>query len=404
MVGTTKGEAKASRQFQSQTPMHLIHVTDEHARSAGGTTAVITANARHMTELGHQVTIVCTEHDGHQPPAGVRLVCVGVRGIRLPWRWSPKLSGTLASLIRERSDCILHVHGTWLAPQWVAARSAKRANLPFVLTDHGMLAPWFWGYKGRLQRYKKLAYWHGIAYPAFKHAAVVHAITPPHEKTLFNMFPNRRISVIPNAIGVRAIDDDLQRLPPGSRWRRQICFVGRLDPQKGIDLLLRAFAAAQLHGDWDLLIAGPERAPGYRTSLEDLAWHLGIHDRVQFLGPVTGLKKWELYRDSWVAAVPSRFEAIGLVNLEAAACRTPSITTWNTGLEDWEEGGGLLVRPIVEELAESLRTATSWTEEERFERGQASRSLVQRSYSWQAVREQWADLYASLPNGARLRN
>ena len=85
-----------------------------------------------------------------------------------------------------------------------------------------------------------------------------------------------------------------------------------------------------------------------------------------------------------------------MVNLEAAATGTPVITTHSTGLFDWEEGGGLLIHPEVEDLSCALRQVVSWDESERLERGRGLRQLVERRYSLEAVGPLWLALYAEL--------
>jgi glycosyltransferase involved in cell wall biosynthesis len=87
---------------------------------------------------------------------------------------------------------------------------------------------------------------------------------------------------------------------------------------------------------------------------------------------------------------------MGLVNLEAAALRVPVVTTHETGLGGWEEAGGVLVHPQVEELSCALQKVFSWSETERQDRGQKLRQLVERRYSWQAVGPQWLELYSSM--------
>jgi len=94
---------------------------------------------------------------------------------------------------------------------------------------------------------------------------------------------------------------------------------------------------------------------------------------------------------------------MGLVNLEAAAAQLPVVTTHETGLDDWEEGGGVLIHPRVEELSRALKRVFSWSENERQERGCKLRQLVERRYSWQAVGPQWLELYAGL-TGERRRH
>ena len=93
---------------------------------------------------------------------------------------------------------------------------------------------------------------------------------------------------------------------------------------------------------------------------------------------------------------PSHSEVIGLVNLEAADNFLPSITTHQTGLRDWTEGGGLLISPEVIPLSNALIEASFWTSEEQFDRGVASRSLVKTRYSWDAVMPLWESLYCQI--------
>jgi len=207
---------------------------------------------------------------------------------------------------------------------------------------------------------------------------------------LHALLPGSRIEVIPNAI----------ELPPagGAQQPRQrtVLFLGRIEPKKGVDILVRAFAAAGLARDWRLDIAGPSWSDSYLAQLKTLVREGGIADRVRFLGPVFGPAKEELLAQAWVMAAPSHSEVVGLVNLEAAARCLPSITTHQTGLWDWEEGGGTLVQPAVQELARALRAASAWSDGERSERGLASRLLVARRYSWAAVMPQWQRLYQDM--------
>jgi glycosyltransferase involved in cell wall biosynthesis len=87
---------------------------------------------------------------------------------------------------------------------------------------------------------------------------------------------------------------------------------------------------------------------------------------------------------------------MGLVNLEAAAAGLPVVTTPETGLWDWQEGGGLLVPPRVEDWRRALQQVFAWSAEERRDRGRKLRQLVERRYSWPAVGPQWLELYSGL--------
>ena len=176
------------------------------------------------------------------------------------------------------------------------------------------------------------------------------------------------------------------------RPTKTILFLGRLHPIKGVDLLIEAFAASSLDTSWELLIAGPEEIPEFVDKLKKMA-NDAAPRRIRFLGHCGGERKLRLLASAWVLAAPSHSEVIGMVNLEAAAMRTPSITTHATGLTDWETFGGKLIEPGVEPIIKALEEAADWSVQERLARGDSMRKLVQDKFSLTTVGEQWTDFY-----------
>ena len=129
---------------------------------------------------------------------------------------------------------------------------------------------------------------------------------------------------------------------------------------------------------------------------------LELTDRVSFVGPVSGVDKWRLYRDAWAFCLPSFSEVIGMVNLEAAAAGTPVITSFESGVVDaWEQYGGLRIHPDEESILAGLQQAAAWNLDERRSRGKAMRSLIEKEYSWARTGQDWAALYQRLAGGAR---
>ncbi|RPE00282.1 glycosyltransferase family 4 protein [Candidatus Pantoea deserta] len=102
---------------------------------------------------------------------------------------------------------------------------------------------------------------------------------------------------------------------------RQALAVGRLDHQKGFDLLLDIWRDfAQTHPDWTLVIAGDGEL---RQQLEDQAAALGITGSVNFVGRVSNINDY--YRDSDMALMTSRYEGLPLVLLEAKSWSLPVV-------------------------------------------------------------------------------
>lgn len=373
--------------------LRVVHVAEDVASIAGGIPAVVRELSGRLSRGGIRVQIAHATGDPGEMPPGVEVFTYPPVGFGRPWSWGEGLQEGVATLAKSlNGDApVFHLHGAWSAPQYFAARAAYQAGAPFVFTAHGMLEPWLWDQQGWKIRAKKRAYWSALAYPALSRASVIHAITPLEQKHLARLFPDNRIEVIPNAIAV----SDTVDCPQDERGKT-ILFLGRIEPKKGVDVLLRAFASARIGKEWAVNVVGPSWSQTYLSELKAIVDECGLGERVRFHGPLFGDEKHKLIDTAWMLAVPSHSEVVGLVNLEAAARCLPTITTHQTGLHDWEQGGGLLVEPNVDALGQALETACSWGVQEQRERGLASRRLVQQRYSWQAVMPMWTQLYSSL--------
>jgi D-inositol-3-phosphate glycosyltransferase len=131
-----------------------------------------------------------------------------------------------------------------------------------------------------------------------------------------------------------------------------VAFVGRIQPLKAPDVLIRAVAALRdrdpaIADELTVVICGGPSGSGLDrpTALIELAASLGVADRVRFLPPQTGEDLPALYRAADLVAVPSYNESFGLVALEAQACGTPVLAAAVGGLVTAVEDGvsGVLI-------------------------------------------------------------
>lgn len=178
----------------------------------------------------------------------------------------------------------------------------------------------------------------------------------------------------PARIDVIAPGADLERYRPGDRAaaRRELgldpaatyaTFVGRIQPLKAPDVLLRAAAdiiAAEPASALRVLVVGGPSGSGLDRpeSLIRLAAELGITDRVTFLPPQPPARLAQVYRASDIVAVPSHSESFGLVAIEAQACGVPVVAANVGGLGVAVRDGktGLLVDGHrTEDWARALR-------------------------------------------------
>jgi D-inositol-3-phosphate glycosyltransferase len=130
--------------------------------------------------------------------------------------------------------------------------------------------------------------------------------------------------------GDRAAARRLLGLPSGPT----ALFVGRIQPLKGADLVVRALAELEARHANLLIVGGPSGPEGEAElrSLRALVAELGLETRVRFVPPQPHTSLADYYRAADVCVVPSRTESFGLVALEAAACGTPVVAANVGGL------------------------------------------------------------------------
>ena len=358
--------------------MNVLHVLEDFSFQSGGIrTVVLDLHTRLLNSNINSKILTTRTECGDE--------AIKVDGDTAPWRYSKNLKITLKELLAKNEIDIIHIHGVWMHPQYAAAKFAKLNNLPFLITCHGMYEPWLWS-QGTL---KKKLYFNLVVKSTFSKANYLHAITSNEAIEIKRLFPNTPSIEIPNLIDSdQSIEDNY------NHKEKYVLYVGRLDPKKGIDLLIEAFANFK-SSEFKLKIAGSFN--DYKQELDDLVSSLKLESKIEFLGLITGEEKVKLFKDAFVFVAPSHSEVVGMVNLEAAIFKTPVITTFQTGLKkEWSSNGGILVNPNVNEIEAALKKAFSWTLEQRNQNGLKLYNFVLKEYSWQYRFNDWLKLYESM--------
>jgi glycosyltransferase involved in cell wall biosynthesis len=152
---------------------------------------------------------------------------------------------------------------------------------------------------------------------------------------------------------------DTDRFTPpksyGEGRTMRVALVGRLTEQKGIDKFLSALAivnsdlAARERTEFIVVGSGP-LAPLVQAAAER-------HRNLRYVGPVVDDRLLDIYRDSDLIVMPSRYETMGIVALEAQACGLPVIVAKTSGLSDIiipDVTGTILRRNEPHELASAI--------------------------------------------------
>ncbi len=277
---------------------------------AGGAERVMAALAGWLVARGHEVTLVTLAAAGgefHRLDPGVRRVALGVTGD------STGAAGAVAGNARRVAAVRRAILDT--RPGCVVS-FMDRTNVLSIAATRGLGIPVIVSERVDPRYYAIGRAWSALRRLAYARADALVVQTESLRSWASDMAgPAARIRVIANPAWTESPteSDPPLRLDPA---RHHLLAVGRLDMQKGFDLLIEAFARiAVSRPDWNLTIAGegPER-----TRLEAQAAEAGLAGRVAMPGRVGGISA--LMRQSDLFVMSSRFEGFPNALLEAMAC------------------------------------------------------------------------------------
>lgn len=310
------------------------------------------------------------------------------------WGVPSQFSRALDARVRAADKPLLvHDHGMWLATNHAVSKWASRNHLPRIVSPRGMLSAWAMNHR---RGKKKLAWW-TYQKDDLEGATAFHATSKAEAKDIRSLGFLQPIAVIPNGINVPA---DLQQTTKPSR-ERQMLFLSRIHPMKGLLNLVHAWKLAEVAPEWRLIVAGPD-AEGHQRNVAQTVAKLGIGDVVLFPGEITDEEKWSWYQRADVVVLPSFSENFGLVVAEALAAGTPVITTTAT---PWSElpakNCGWQVSPSVGGLAGAIHEATTMSPETLQQRGKQGANWVRGHFRWQDIAAQMIEFYLWLLNGGK---
>ena len=180
-----------------------------------------------------------------------------------------------------------------------------------------------------------------------------------------------------------------------------VFYIGRFDPRKGIETLVRAAAQSKFRADDTLhLIIGGGSRPGEKDGLErdrieGIVQDLDLANHTQFPGRISSDALPYYYAAADVSVVPSHYEPFGLVAIESMASRTPVIASDVGGLQFTvlpHETGLLVPAKDIAGFSRAIDQILADTSlKEKW--GIAARKRVETTFSWQGVAQQLSQLY-----------
>lgn len=368
--------------------MRIIHTVPSIAQEASGPSYSVRGLCAALIEQGQDVTLAALDWAPMaMPPPFLKTFPLGL-GPRKLGR-SPEMARWLNNQAATGDVSLIHNHSLWMLPNVYPGQTVKRFHMPYVVSPRGC----FTEYAMSIGSPVKKVFWRLVQRPALEAVTLFHATADSEFADIRRMGFRQPVAVIPNGID---LPDHVSK--PATDYRR-LLFLGRIHPNKGLDMLLPAWKAVEdRFPDWQLSVIGPGEGE-YLGQMMKLVADLAIK-RVEFGGAKFGAQKWQAYADADLFVLPSYSENFGMSVAESLASGVPSIVAkgapWS-GLET--NGAGWWIDIGVDPLVACLESALALSPEALKDMGERGRAWMAREYSWQRIGQQMSATYRWVLHG-----
>lgn len=284
---------------------------------------------------------------------------------------------SVSMILTREQPSIVHVHSSFAGAlvRLCAILKLIPKRIKIVYCSHG------WAFDQRVSPVKKVIYAMVERILSIKSDATI--CISPYEKRIAEQVGIQGCICIPNGIDPDtsfAGDED----EPVAR-RRTVLFVGRLDRQKGIDLLLKSYERVKPR--FRMIIVGDE----VRNDLV-----IDRPESVEFRGWLSGRELAELYRTCDALIVPSRWEGFGLVAVEAMAWKKAVFASNVGGLTDivrHHQTGWLFE---LDDIDDVLRAIESLPDEALRKMGEQGRGVFDREFTANRMNNEIVNVYTNI--------
>ena len=278
-------------------------------------------------------------------------------------------------------NSVLHIHGMWQANSIIPVVIAKFKGAKCACSPRGSLSEWSLGQGSVFKPY----IWHIAQKPVLKLVDLFIATSEAEQADLLKLGFKQPIEVVPNGIDIpKLAESDL------SKRRKQVLFLSRIHPKKGLDFLLRVWGKLQHNfPDWSLVICGDDVSffgkSGYLETLIRLSMQNDLK-RVEFRGSVNGEEKVRAYLESSIFVLPTHNENFGMVVAEALSFAIPVVVSNHAPWSKLDSVGAGTCIPLEESAFErALTKLFNLDPSERQEMGLNGRQFVNETYRWRSI-------------------
>ncbi len=402
--------------------MRILQIIPSISLVYGGPSQMVLGLSEALASQGIDVTIITTDSNGDigQSPLDVPLnQAIQQNGYQIIYfRCYPssryKFSLSLLQWLNANAGQfdLAHIHALFSPVTTLAATIARGYNLPYIIRPCGMLDP------ADLQKKRQLkqVYAALLERPNLEGAAAIH-FTSKQESKISERFGLASTGKMPvprdcgakNSTGKMPVSRDLV-IPLGvtadlvpKRLRDSqvpiILFMSRIEPKKGLDLLIPALENVLISGiEFQFILAGsnPQDAD-YEAGIKLKIHNSILAEYTTITGFVSGDRKNELLTNADLFVLPSYYENFGIAVAEAMAAGVPVAISDRVHIsEDIQQAEAGWVGPLeVKAIANSIKSALL-DPQERQRRGLNAKEYAKKHYNWEAIAKQTIDAYQSI--------
>jgi glycosyltransferase involved in cell wall biosynthesis len=391
-------------------PLRVLQIVPSISLVYGGPSQMVRGFSAALAAAGAEVTVITTDSNGDvdQPPLEVPLHQPIPQDGYTVWyfRCSPfrryKFSiGLLRWLWHHAPEYdIAHIHALFSPVSSAAAAIARWRKLPYLLRPLGTLDP------ADLQKKKQLKQLYAavLERPNLAGAAAIH-FTSAQEAAVSERFGTRTpdlvlpLGVDPLRAPKTVVDiRDRYHIP---RDRPILLFMSRVDPKKGLDLLLPALETLQAEGlPFHFMLCGANpQDRAYGDAIAQRVNQSALKDCTTLTGFISGDEKTTMLQAADLFVLPSYYENFGIAVAEAMLAGKPVVISDQVHI--WQDidhsASGWVCQCTEASVTDTLRTALK-DGAARQQRGDNAQHFAREHYSWGAISQQAIAAYQKLLN------
>ncbi len=388
--------------------LHACPLAAPGQGKSGGMNVYVRELAAALGDLGTQVDIFTREH----ADVANRIETIGpnVRVIHLRAGEPDAPMGELYTHLPEFLDQlnvfreeegmeydVVHSH-YWLS-SWVGRELSQAIDAPHVVTFHTLALIKMQSRAGEVEQTERPV----VEAEVMASADRIIAFSAHERDAMARLYgaDANKVSLVPCGVDLsvfRPLDQASVRDRLGLNGEKIILYVGRIEPLKGLDLLVETAAQIDIGESVRMIVVGADANGGVELDrVKQLAKERDLEDQIDFVGQVDHTELPLYYNAADVCVVPSYYESFGLVALESMACGTPVVATRVGGLPtiiDHGRTGYLKSWRCPEAFANSLEMIMS-SDGLQQSMGEAARKRAE-GMGWDNVAAMMWDEYASL--------